>query len=95
MLQRHPKALWKYSQSERKVKEGVSQLRKENGLLTKNEFDKVEELNKFFSSVFVEEKEVPEDLPLPQLANICHPMVPFIITKSEVESKLNKLKYCK
>ncbi len=38
---------------------------------------------------------MPEDLPLPELTNVCHPVVPLIITKSEVESKLNKLKDCK
>ncbi len=44
----NPKAFWKYFKSKRKVKEGVSQLRKGNGLLTKNEFEKVEELKEFF-----------------------------------------------
>ncbi len=41
----------------------MSSRREGNGLLTKNEFEKVEELNKFFSRVFVEENavEVPED----------------------------------
>ncbi len=90
-----PKAFWKYVQSKRKVKEGGSQLRKGNGLLAKNELEKVEELNRFFSCVFVEENVVPEDLPLPELANVRHPMGPLMIIESEVESKLNKLKDCK
>ena len=46
----NPKTFWKYVQRKRKVKEDVSQLRKGNGLLTKNEFKKVEELNRFFQA---------------------------------------------
>ena len=54
------KTFYKYASSKAKVRQGMSDLEKPNGILTTSDKEKAESLNSFFSSVFtVEESESP------------------------------------
>ncbi len=59
----NPKAFSKYVQSKQKVKEYISHLRKPDGGLTKDDVEKVTELNNFFCSVLVKEDNCNEEIP--------------------------------
>ena len=59
----NPKSFFNYFNAQIKPKEGISNLKKEDGTFTENDQDKAEVLNTFFSSVFVEEG----DDPIPEL----------------------------
>ena len=52
------KAFWRYVQSKRKVREGISQTRKPSGELAENDAKNVTELNSFLSRVFTIEKDI-------------------------------------
>ena len=49
----NPKAFYKYANSRRKVKVGVSELKREDGTFAENDNEKANELNNFFKDVFV------------------------------------------
>lgn len=55
----NPKALFKYISSKTKPKEAIANLIKDDDSLTTNDLEKSHVLNKFFSSVFVEEGDGP------------------------------------
>jgi hypothetical protein len=59
-VKKNPKKFWKYANSKRKTKSGISELKTntENGVkITENDRDKAEVLAEFFSSVFTNEPE--------------------------------------
>jgi hypothetical protein len=59
-VKKNPKKFWKYANSKRKTKSGISELKTntENGKkITENDRDKAEVLAEFFSSVFTKEPE--------------------------------------
>lgn len=51
----NPKSFYKYANSKRVNKSGISHLKRSDESYTENDYEKAEELNKFFHSVFVEE----------------------------------------
>ena len=58
-VKNNPKSFFKYFNNKLKPKEGISNLRKDDGTLTDSDQEKAEVLNNFFSSVFVEEGQDP------------------------------------
>ncbi len=59
----NPKAFWKYVQSKRTVREGISDLTKpDGGNKNKDDVEKVNELNNFFCSVFVNDDSCNEEM---------------------------------
>ncbi len=51
----NPKAFYNYANSKLKTRQGVSNLRRDDGTTTNSDQEKASELNKFFSSVFTDE----------------------------------------
>ncbi len=85
----NPSAFWKYVQSKQKMREVISHLRKPDGGLTKDDVEKVTELNNFFCSVFVNEDSCTEEIPNFTHQNDSLPDVE--ITAEKVCNKLRKL----
>ncbi len=54
-VRQNPKAFWKYARSKTQVKTGVADLENEEGILTSSDKEKVEVMNRFYSSVFTQE----------------------------------------
>ena len=54
-MKKNPKLFFRYVNSKIKSREGVSNLRKDDGNLTENDKEKTEVLNNFFQSVFTSE----------------------------------------
>ena len=48
----NPKSFWKYVRSKTKVKQGISNLERQDGSFAHTDEEKAEELNKFFASAF-------------------------------------------
>ncbi|XP_033753210.1 uncharacterized protein LOC117336708 [Pecten maximus] len=91
-IKEQPKKFWKYVNSKRKVKTGISDLKGLNGDDTKiavRDKDKAEVLAKFFSSVFTHEP--LGDLPEFNKSNIVHPFEDIICTQQKVEKLLSDL----
>ncbi len=86
----NPKIFWKYVNSKRKCKEGISALKVGNVILTENH-DKAKALNDFFTSVFTEE--YLTNLPnLPPGSKSQEVFSSFIhISEDAVRDKLDKL----
>jgi hypothetical protein len=71
----NPKSFWSYVKSKVKAKEGIGNLKNEDGTLTTSDTEKANTLNDFFSSVFTDEfdtntsstKQVPEPVHLDEI----------------------------
>ncbi len=85
----NPKSFWKYVRAKTKVKQGVSDLLKEDGSYAHSDSDKAEELNKFFASVFTMESDT--DIPDPEPKHQGDNFSSMEVTKEEVMKKLREL----
>ena len=85
------KMFWKYVRSKTKATSGVSALKKENGEMTKEDNEKAEILNNYFSSVFTEENLTN----IPFIAEAENSdgatLTDVVITPAAVKDKLSKL----
>ena len=93
----NPKAFWSYSQQKLKTKTGIPDLLKDpkmekskNKEYTKDDQEKADVLQNFFSSVFTEE--TPGDMPEFETRNFEEALMTVKITPDVVEKKLNCLK---
>lgn len=87
----NPKIFWKYVQEQTKYNSGINTLKKEDGTLAVADHEKAATLNKFFSSVFVEEN--LSNVPLlgrGSKSNGCT-ITDIVITPDMVEKKLKEL----
>jgi ribosomal protein S20 len=89
----NPKAFFKYAQSKLKTRVSVSDLKKPDGSLTSNSFEKADTLNSFFSSVFTQED--AGNLPVFDNREYQTPLDNVNITVEEVRKKLSSLKVAK
>ena len=89
----NPKAFFKYAQSKLKTRVSVSDLKKPDGSLTSNSFEKAETLNSFFSNVFTQED--AGNLPVFDNREYQTPLDNVNITVEEVRKKLSSLKVAK
>ena len=85
----NPKSFWKYVRDKTNVKQGVSDLEKEDGSFAHTDEEKAEKLNKFFSSVFTIEDD--SDIPEPDLKHIGDTLSSITISREEVKKKLQKM----
>ena len=88
-IKENPKSFWKYVRDKTNVKQGVSDLEKEDGTFAHTEEEKAEELNKFFSSVFTTED--VNDIPEPDLKHTGDTLNSITVTEEEVKKKLLKM----
>ena len=88
-LKSNPKAFWRYVNTRMKTKVGIDALECENGSILSSPQDKAEILNRFFTSVFVDE----DLITVPSLMKRATEELPdFTITTAEVLEKLRGLK---
>ena len=83
------KGFWKYVNSKLKRSSGISNLNKPDGNLTKDDKEKAEILNSFFTSVFTEENIT--NIPTLSSRNKNMFLTDLVITKEAVRDKLNNL----
>ena len=91
----NPKAFWRFVNSKRKCKQGISVLKKPDGTYTTNDREKAEVLDNLFSSVFTRENtdSIPHTVPGEKSDRVF--ISDIIITEKAVKDKLNKLNTAK
>ena len=75
--------------SKTKVKQGISDLKRDDGTTAHTDEEKAEELNAFFASVFTNEDTT--DVPIAEARHHGEALNKIIVTKEEVLKRLNKL----
>ena len=85
----NPKSFWKYVRSKTKVKQGISDLERQDGSFAHTDGEKAEELNKFFASVFT--REDVSDVPEPVSKHSGDALSTIVVTEEEVLKKLKKM----
>ena len=88
----NPKQFWSFVRSRTRVKENVLRIKKRNGMMTEDDFDTANILNRAFRSVFVKENAMK---PIPSL-NLDYngPVIEDIEVDLEmVDKKATKYKY--
>ena len=85
----NPKAFWRYVQRKRKVREGISPLRKPSGQLSQNDTENVTELNNFLGMVSTIEKDITA-APGIVAPDIKETMGDLTVTTEHVKNKLKE-----
>ena len=88
-LKLQPKAFWRYTNSRMKAKAGIDALKNDEGVLVSDSKGKADMLNGFFGSVFT--REDLSALPVPDVQCNVEEMPEVVITKDEVQKKLETL----
>ena len=87
-IKNNPKLFFRYVNSKIKSKEGVSNLKKNDGNLTENDQEKTEVLNNFFQSVYTQEDKTN----IPKFENKTDKILSSIeVTQQDIQNALQKL----
>ena len=89
-IKNNNKLFWRYVNANRKSKAEIPDLERKDGTKATTDYEKAEELNQQFSSVFT--REDTETLPEFEALNIPSPLSSINITPEKVQKKLNKLR---
>ncbi len=89
----NPKSFWKYTKSKLKTKDNIPDLDipNTNNITTKNDQEKADVFQKFFSSVFIKDTDNSHPLPNITIRTATH-MEKIYISESDVKKKLEILK---
>ena len=85
----NPKAFYAYVRSKLKTKEKIADLKTADGRTASDDHSKAQVLNKFFSSVFVEDNQSNPSFPIRDFKNSC---TTTEITVDKIKGKLKELK---
>ena len=88
-IKENPKSFWNYVRSKTKARQGVSDLKRDDGTFAHTDPEKAKELNNFFASVFTRESDA--GIPEPELKYHGTKLEAIVITEEEVLKKLKKL----
>ena len=91
----NPKAFWKFVNSKRICKQGITSLKKPDGTYTNSDKEKADVLDQLFSSVFTKENisDIPVTVPGEESGNVF--LSDIYITEKAVLDKLNNLNVTK